>query len=114
MGDRVWFAWKCLPRDDRGESPDWRDLERSVDLSNGTFYKLVWDITTRPAYETLEKAARALGTTMEWLKHERGEGPMARWYVPPRPEPPEGAAKRSRRRKKSGSIPAVKHSSARK
>jgi hypothetical protein len=107
MGERTWWAWHCLPRDDRGTPPDWRALERSVGLANGTLYKFTWDLTTRPGIDTLEKVASALRTTPEWLHNERGEGPMARWPIPPRPAPPEGAAKRSRHRKKSGSMPAV-------
>lgn len=108
MGERIWFAWKCLPRDSHGDSPDWRELERHVELPNGTLYKLCWGVTTKPQYETIEKAARALGTTPEWLQMERGEGPIARWPVVVRPDPPEGAARRSKHRKRSGTMPAVK------
>lgn len=110
MGHRVWWAWKCLPVDERGESPDWRDLERKVGLANGTLYKLCWGVTTRPSFETLEKAARALETTPEWLMREEGHGPVSNWPVRERPDPPEGAAKRSKHRRKSGQIPAVKES----
>jgi len=108
MADRAWFAYQCLPRDDRGEPPDWRVLEREHGLSNGTIYKLIWGITVQPTWDTLEKAATALRVPSEWLRREEGAGPIARWPVPVRPAPPAGAAKRTRNRRKSGKMPAVK------
>lgn len=91
MGQRVWFAWHCLPRDDRGEPPTLRSLEVAHGLANGTLHKLTWDLLKRPGYERLTKVCEALGVTPEWLQTGRGPGPVASWPVPPRPQPPAGA-----------------------
>jgi hypothetical protein len=88
MGQRAWFAWKCLPRDERGDPPSWRELEEKHGLSNGSIYKLTWDLTTRPSFEQLEKIAAALGTTPGWLQAGKGDGPRARWPVENRPAAP--------------------------
>jgi hypothetical protein len=107
MGHRVWFAWQCLPRDDRGDPPPWRALEVKHRLANATIHKLCWGVTQRPSYETIVGTAQALGTTAEWLQYERGEGPSSRWPVVPRPEAPPVAAKRTKRAK-SGRLKAVR------
>jgi hypothetical protein len=97
MGHRAWFAWKCLPRDSRGNPPSWRELEGGHGLTNGSIYKIVWDRTTRPSYEQISKVAAALSTTPEWLQREEGAGPLASVYVEPRPVSPEQAKLRPAR-----------------
>lgn len=98
MGHRVWFAWKCLDRDPKGNPPPWRELEDKVGLTNGSIYKATWDIAKRPGFEQLTKLAEALKTTPEWLQAERGEGPRASRPIEPRPAPPAGALRLTARR----------------
>lgn len=85
MGHRAWFAWQCLERDDRGQPPKWRELERRHKLPNAALRRLVWDISKRPGYPIIVKSAAALNCTPEWLMFETGPGPTARWPVLPRP-----------------------------
>ena len=98
MGHRAWFAWQCLPRNERGEPPTWRELEDRHDLSNGSIYKIVWDISTRPSFGQLERVAAALCTTPHWLLTGRGYSPAARWPVAPRPAAPKKQGKKSAER----------------
>ena len=86
MGQRVWFALQCLPRDSWGKPPEIAPLERSHGLAKAQLQKLLWDMSPRPTYETMQKVATALDTSPDWLLYERGEGPRARWPVQPRPE----------------------------
>jgi hypothetical protein len=104
MGQRAWFAWHCLRRDQRGNPPDWRELERRFGLSNATLYKVIWDVAKRPGFEVLTKVAAALECSPEWLQAGSGPGPKSSWPVPSRPPPPEGAQKK---RSKSGSMRKV-------
>lgn len=99
VGHRVWFAWNCLPRDERGEKPSLRSIEGAYGLTNGTLHKALWDLAPRPGLERAQKIADALGVTTDWLYYERGPGPHASWPVVPRPAAPDGARKRARRRK---------------
>lgn len=87
MGHRAWFAWQCLDRDDHGRPPSYRSLEEANELSNNSLRKLIYDRLKRPGWDQLEKLARALKTTPEWLQREQGVGPTSRWPVPPRPDP---------------------------
>jgi hypothetical protein len=95
MGHRAWFAWQCLERNERGEPPTWRELEDKHDLSNGSIHKIVWDISTRPSFGQLERVARALNTTPQWLLSESGESPAGRWPITPRPAHPKKSARKS-------------------
>lgn len=85
LADRAWFAWNCLPRDERGDRPKIRELERGHGLTNGSLHRLINGISVRPGYEQLAKMAQALNTSPEWLQFERGEAPTTSWPVPPRP-----------------------------
>jgi len=88
MGHRAWFAWHCLDRDEFGKPPSLRGLERPGHLANNSLSKLIWDKLKRPGWEQLEKMARALQVTPEWLQQGSGVGPVARWPVLPRPDAP--------------------------
>jgi lambda repressor-like predicted transcriptional regulator len=85
MAQRAWFAWHCLPRDEKGRPPSWRSLEADHGLSNATLKRLVDGKLPRPGMERLERMAEALGVTPQWLHSGRGEGPLSRWPVPPYP-----------------------------
>jgi DNA-binding Xre family transcriptional regulator len=97
MGERAWWAYQCLPKDGFGRPPSFRGLEESVGLTNNQLRRLIWDEYKRPGLEQLEKFAKALNTTPEWLQFERGEGPKASWHIPLRPEAPPGFKKKSAR-----------------
>lgn len=90
MGQRIWYAWHCLPRDERGEPPTLRALERKLELPNATFHKYMWEKAKpeRAAFDVLRKMATALNTTPEWLLHEDGDGPVSTFPIVPRPAPP--------------------------
>ena len=85
INQRAWFAWQCLPRDEKGFPPKFRELERSVDLHNAQLRNLVMGVSKRPAPESLGKLARALAVSLEWLVAEIGPGPVATWPVPAGP-----------------------------
>jgi hypothetical protein len=104
-GHRAWWAWHCLPRDDRGQPPTLRSLEKKAGLSNNDLSRLVWDWYVRPSWEKMQRFAVALGTTAEWLEREEGPRPLSAWHVPPRPLPPPGKV---RRKPTSGPMKSVK------
>jgi transcriptional regulator with XRE-family HTH domain len=97
MGHRAWWAYQCLPKDRMGHAPKFRELERAAGLTNNQLRRLIWDEYKRPGLEQLEKFAKALNTTAEWLQFERGEGPKADGYIRERPEAPLGMRKKSAR-----------------
>jgi transcriptional regulator with XRE-family HTH domain len=90
MADRAWFAWQCLPRDKFGKPPPFRKIEREHGLSNNTIRKLTRGELVRPGYPVIKRAAAALGVSPDWLMEGIGEGPIARYPVPPRPLLTEG------------------------
>lgn len=85
VGLRAWWAWQCLPRDEAGRPPPIRRLEEDNDLSNGQLGKLIGDRIKKPSYETIDKAASALGCSTDWLGKGVGEAPLASFPVQPRP-----------------------------
>ncbi len=85
LADRAWFAWNCLPRDERGDRPKIRELERANGLTNGSLHRLITGVSVRPGFAQLAKMATALNTTPEWLQFEKGTAPTTSWPVPPRP-----------------------------
>lgn len=95
MGQRAWFAWHALDRDEAGQPPARRELERRHGLTNGALYKLIWDKLKRPGYATVVKAAAALNCTPDWLQSEKGPGPRASLPIVPRPAHPPRPEKKS-------------------
>jgi hypothetical protein len=75
MAERALFAWQCLPRDERGLPPGYRELERANGLPVGTLSKLIKGVLVRPGLVRLEKISGALSTTSDWLQFERGAAP---------------------------------------
>jgi hypothetical protein len=85
FADRVWFAWHCLPRDERGRPPQFKALELANGITVGTFSKVLVR-----GYEDLSRAnmagiARALRVAQHWLEHGGNDGPLPTGLVPPRP-----------------------------
>lgn len=85
MGHRAFWAWQCLERDELGQPPPVRVLERTHRLANNSLRRLIRGETARPSRPQLELMAGALKTTAEWLEFERGDGPAAKWPIPPYP-----------------------------
>jgi len=85
IGHRAWHAYYCLPRDEKGEPPAMRELEREHGVSNGGLQKLIKGNLKRPGYGVLSKLAKALKTTPDWLQAEEGDVPQSSWPIPAYP-----------------------------
>lgn len=85
IGQRAWFAWHCLPRNDKGQPPSISQLERDHGLSHAQLRKLVMGLSSRPSYSTLTRAAQALDCAPEWLADSEGTPPVCSVFVPPGP-----------------------------
>lgn len=75
LSDRVWFAWNCLPRTNRGKPPSWKQLEKDFEISGATFSKLVSGERSTVDSDTLGKLAQALNVTTDWLTKRKGDDP---------------------------------------
>lgn len=84
LNDRVWYAWNCLPRIDRGKPPSWKSLEKKFEISGATFSKLVSGERSTVDADTLTKLARALEVTVAWLASGEGEPPKPTGPIKPR------------------------------
>ena len=100
--ERVWHAYYCLPRDEKGQPPAVRQLERAFKIAHGTLNKLYEGRAKleRTNHSRVERIARALETSVDWLLYERGAPPMTAWHVPPWPGPKEAP--------RSSRVPAAK------
>jgi hypothetical protein len=87
IAQRAWFAWHCLPRNEKGQPPSINHLERDHDLSHAQLRKLIMGKAPRPGYTTIVKAARALDCDPGWLGRNEGPRPVTSWLVPPGPPP---------------------------
>ena len=85
IGQRAWFAWHCLPRNDKGQPPSISQLEREHGLSHAQLRKIVMGLSSRPSYSTLTRAAQALDCAPEWLADGEGTPPVCSIFVPPGP-----------------------------
>lgn len=74
LGDRVWWAWNCLPRE-RGKPPAWKKLEAEHKISAATFSKLVDGSRSTVDLDTLTKLATALNVSEDWLRKKPNAGP---------------------------------------
>lgn len=74
LGDRVWWAWNCLPRD-KGRLPPWKGLEREHGISPATFSKLISGERSTVGIDTLPKLAAALRVSEQWLMRREGQDP---------------------------------------
>lgn len=105
VGERAWWAWQCLPRNDRDQPPTWRSLEKKYGMTNATIRRWIWDLNTEnPTVKTAAVVATALRCTPEWLVDEEGPGPMTDRHIPRRPAPP----KKQPKRPPSGEQPKVR------
>lgn len=85
LADRVWFAYHCLPRDEAGKPPSWRQLEETSSLPAATFSRTVSGQRTEHRRGNFEKLALVLQVSQHWLDHGGDDGPVPTGPVPPRP-----------------------------
>jgi hypothetical protein len=85
MAERAWFAYNALERDERGELPAIRAIERQHGVPHNSLNKFIQGRLTRPGPIVMQSIANALQTSVEWLTLERGEGPVTRWPIPAYP-----------------------------
>lgn len=85
IGERVWFALHCLPRQRNGQPPALYAVERRGGLSTGQLRKLVYGERGGLRDASVRKAAVALGASPEWLRDGTGEAPTPTGDVPPWP-----------------------------
>lgn len=100
--ERVWHAYHCLPRNEKGMPPSVRSLEHMYKIAHGTLNKLYEGRAKleRTNHDRVERIARALDTTVDWLLYGRGVPPMSAWNVPPWPGPKDAP--------KSSRVPAAR------
>lgn len=75
LADRVWYAYHCLPRDEAGELPSYRQLETAYGLSQGTLSKMVLGTRTHLWQDTIPHVCEALRCSEPWLMRGEGNGP---------------------------------------
>ena len=85
IAQRAWFAWHCLPRNDRGQPPSLNVLEREFKFSHAQLRKIVMGRSPRPGYATIIRAAEALKCDAGWLGEGEGPPPVCSVFVPPCP-----------------------------
>lgn len=85
FGERAWRAWHSLPRDENGEPPSQRSIEKRHDLPQGTLSKVFKGDRANLQADTLEQLAEALGTSPAWLLRGHGEPPRLTGPIGPRP-----------------------------
>ncbi len=109
IADRVWYAWHCLPRKKNGRLPSRRSLEQQQGISPATLSKLMAGERVNVRVETIDKVAKALRVTPEWLMSGRGAGPAAHYPVPARPMAGADFKEAEAERKRSFQEQAVDH-----
>ncbi len=88
MGQRAWYAYQCLARNEMGKLPSYRALEAANGpLSNNTLRKLFADELTRPGPIVARNLAKALGVASDWLQFGEGAPPVniSGWPITARP-----------------------------
>lgn len=85
LADRVWFAYHCLPRDEKGNLPSYVSVERPWKLPNNTLSRVISTERKDLRGKTLDLIAKALNVSIEWLMNGGDDGPVPTGIVPPRP-----------------------------
>lgn len=87
LGDRVWWALHCLPREKSGKAPSSRSVELASDppLANGTIAAILRGDRQDVTKETLGRLAAALRVEPEWLLLGKGKRPVLEGTIGPRP-----------------------------
>ncbi len=75
LGDRVWWAWNCLPRRADGKPDDYLSIEREHGISNGTISQLIKGDRVDVRGATLAKLSAALRVSPAWLLERHGPDP---------------------------------------
>jgi transcriptional regulator with XRE-family HTH domain len=87
LADRAWFAYHCLPRDPDGKPPAATALEERSQppISRGTLSKTFSGKRTKHTAEVMDRVAKVLHTTVDFLLKGEGEPPKLTGPLPPRP-----------------------------
>lgn len=88
LADRAWYAYHCLPRDDSGKLPTFKDLEEGTKpaIAYGTLSHVMSGRRSHHRADTFPLMARALKCSEAWLRGEDGaRGPVLTGMLPPRP-----------------------------
>jgi transcriptional regulator with XRE-family HTH domain len=105
LSDRVWWAYQCMPRNQDGDLPTIREIERANGLANAAIQKWIHPKhELRPSAMMLDRIASALRTTSAFLLHGEGDPPMTSWPTLPKPAKPNN---RGHRRRDSGVLPVT-------
>lgn len=75
LGDRAWFAWQCLPRDEQGLSPAPRALEQAHELPEGLLSAVFEGRRKSVTALAAVRLARALCCDVGWLLEGVGTAP---------------------------------------
>jgi hypothetical protein len=84
LGDRAWWAYHCLPRDEYGSPPPTTALEQRADLSRGLIGKLHNGKQQSVESDIGERLAGVLGTTYDFLIRGLGDWPAPTGPMGPR------------------------------
>jgi transcriptional regulator with XRE-family HTH domain len=85
FGDRVWRAFQALPRNEHGDLPVETVVEEANGLSRGLLGKLINGKQKSCQGDTLNKLAKALRTTPNYLVSGEGKPPTLTYPELPRP-----------------------------
>jgi len=83
LADRVWYLYHCLPRDEHGSPPSFRELEKAAGLSASTMSRTVNGVRRHHGHETFARIAKVLGVSPDLLRTGVGEWPAPTGNIPP-------------------------------
>lgn len=87
IGDRVWYALHCLPRDEHGRAPPPTRFEKPEgEISRVTLSKLISGARQSVDPPTLVKIGKALGVSVGFLADAEQPWPKPTGPIPPRPK----------------------------
>lgn len=86
LADRIWYAYHCLPRDERGEPPQKKEFERKHGIYNGLLAKIFSGERPSPSADAVQQIAKAFGVSVDFLTNEdsREPWPQLTGVMPPR------------------------------
>jgi len=86
LADRVWYALHSLSRDENGEPPSLRKIEKDFGLANALLSKTITGKSRHQWRDTYRTLANALRVSEHWLEFGgEGDAPTPTGIVPPRP-----------------------------
>lgn len=83
LASRVWYLYHCLPRDEFGNPPSFRELEKVAGLAASTMSRTVSGKRKHHGHETFARIAKVLGVSADLLRTGIGEWPTPTGNIPP-------------------------------